>query len=216
MTELKGSIASISIIVTTAVMFLSIIFLTQFLSQATQFVNIISLLLAGLTSFGVYKLVAQIILYSFNNCQWLRKIILGKAYLEGTWVGHWVYEGKDVYTIETIDQENGETIISGRQIGDDLKTQAAWSSESVFVDLRRESIIYVYSCDVFKTNHQQNGIGVFKMIRPNKKLAPNVLDGYAVDMIDGDKDINREHKISDRIVETNKAIEEAKRIFNVK
>jgi hypothetical protein len=215
MTELKDKIASISIIAATSVMFFSIVFLTQIISELTQSEKILGLVTAGLTSFGIYKLIAGLILYSFNKSQWLRKQMLGRAFLEGTWVGHWIHDGKNVFTIETIDQENGETIITGRQIGDDLKTQADWSSESVFVDLRRERIIYVYSCDVYRTNHQQNGIGVFKMIRPERNAAPDVLDGYAVDTIDGTKDVNREHKISDKIVETKKAIEEARKIFNV-
>ncbi len=215
MTELKNKIASISIVFTTSVMFSGIVFLNEIFPETTQNEKLIGLITTGLTSFGVYKLIAQSILYLFNKSQKLRKLILGRAFLEGTWVGHWKHNNENVFTIETINQENGEVIISGRQFGDDLKTQADWSSEAVFVDLRRERIIYAYSCDVYRTNHQQNGIGVFKMIRPRAGDAPSVLDGYAVDMIDGDKDANREHKISDKIVETNKAIEEAKKIFGV-
>ena len=58
-------------------------------------------------------------------------------------------------------------------------------------------------------------LGFFKMIKPSKKQPPNVLDGYAVDMIDGDKDTNQEHKISDDIIDTEIALEKARKIFNV-
>lgn len=215
MAELRDKIASISIVSTTSVMYFSLVFLYRTFPDASQNMEIFGLVISALTSFGFYKFIAKFTLTLFNKSQSLRKLILGKAFLEGTWVGHWTDQGKNVFTVETIDQENGETVIIGRQIGDDLKTQADWSSESVFVDLRRERVIYVYSSDAYRTNHQHNGIGVFKMIRPKKNEAPNVLDGYSVDMTDGDKDVNREHKISDKIVGTEKAIEEARKIFKV-
>ena len=46
-----------------------------------------------------------------------------------------------------------------------------------------------------------------------KGAVPHILDGYAADLIDGDKDPNREYKISDGKVSDEKALEEAHEIF---
>ena len=174
-----------------------------------------SIFVTALTSLGLYKFLSSAMYSLFAKVQKLRIFLLGDAILEGTWVGHWKHDGKHVYTIETISQKDGETQISGRQIGEDGQTQANWSSESSVVDLKRKRLIYVYSCDVYRTSHQQNGIGVFSIIKEDESQPPNVLDGYAVDMIDGKKDPNREHKINDRIVSTETALEQARAIFNV-
>ena len=52
----------------------------------------------------------------------------------------------------------------------------------------------MYSCDVYDTKHQQNGIGVFKIVKSDLKQPPNMLDGYSVDLVDAEKDRNTEHK----------------------
>ena len=215
MIEIQSKISSWAVTVTSAIIFFGVVLLAPLVSDAPGLLQFGSIIVTALMSFGLYKLLSNLIVSLFSKFQWIRKLLLGNAFLEGTWVGHWVHDGKNVFTIETIKQESGETSINGRQIGEDGKTQADWSSESTFVDLRKERLIYVYSCDVYRTNHQQNGIGVFKMIKENENIPPNVLDGYAVDMIDGDKDPNREYKIDDGIMSTEEALEKAKVIFNV-
>lgn len=215
MIELRNKISTWAVTATSALIFIGVVLLAPLMHSASGLQQIGSAIFTGLTSFGLYRLFSSLLLWLFSRYQWIRKRLLGGAFLEGTWVGHWKRNGKNVFTIETINQDNGETRITGRQIGENGETQADWSSESTFIDLRRDRLIYVYSCDVYRTKHQQNGIGVFKIIKPSKKLPANMLDGYAVDMVDGDKDPNREHKISDDIIDTDCALSEAKRIFNV-
>jgi hypothetical protein len=43
----------------------------------------------------------------------------------------------------------------------------------------------------------QEGLGVFSMVCEVPRKPAGKLDGYAVDLIDGDRDPNTEHKISD-------------------
>lgn len=215
MNNLQGKISAISVTATSTIIFFGVVFLAPLLSSASGGQQFGSIIVTALTSLGLYKLLSSAMYSLFAKFQKLRKFLLGDAFLEGTWVGHWKHDGKHVYTIETISQKDGETQISGRQIGEDGQTQANWSSESSVVDLRRKRLIYVYSCDVYRTSHQQNGIGVFSIIKEDENESPNILDGYAVDMIDGDKDPNREHKINDGIVSMDKAIEQAKCLFNV-
>ena len=45
---------------------------------------------------------------------------------------------------------------------------------------------------------------------------PNKLDGYAVDLIDGQRDPNTEYKISNRPVSDADALTQAKRLFDVR
>jgi len=214
MNELHGKIASWAVTATSTIIFLGVVVLAPLISAAPIHQKIIALLLTAITTLGLYKFIYMVIFLIFGKWRWLRKILLGDSFLEGTWVGHWIYEDKHVYTIEEISQNTGETTVSGRQIGEDMKTQADWSSESVYIDLRRKRLTYVYSCDVYRTNHKQNGIGVFKLVKSSNKLPPNILDGYAVDMIDGDKDPNTEHKVSDEIIGTEEALSKAREIFN--
>jgi hypothetical protein len=73
-------------------------------------------LLAGVTtillSTGIYVFVLRILTWLFGRWQFLRKLVLGRSFLEGTWVGHYVKDGKDLFTIERIDQASGATVTS--------------------------------------------------------------------------------------------------------
>jgi hypothetical protein len=66
---------------------------------------------------------------------------------------------------------------------------------------------------VFETSGEHEGIGSFEIVCESNKY-PNRLNGYAADLTNGKKDANREHKINDRIIPANKALEEARRIFD--
>jgi hypothetical protein len=215
MIELHERVAAWAVAVTTSVIFPILVFLVprvQSLGLSTKFASVAA---AALSSFGLYKGVVEAMFWMFGKVQLIRRLLLGSAFLEGTWVGHYVRSGLHRFTIETIDQRDGETRIEGREFDENLKTRADWSSESCFVDVRRGRLIYVYSCDVYDTNHQQNGIGVFRIVQSRKGEPRDKLDGYAVDMVDGQKDPNTEHRISMDFVSDADALKQAKAIFGV-
>lgn len=200
---------------TVALMFFSLAWLQPYLAQLSTTYLLAGTAASALIAVGVYRLLADGLLWLFKKSQWLRKIILGNGFIEGTWVGHYLHGTEHRFTLERIDQTSGVTIIRGREFGNDGKTRASWSSDTVSIDLARMQLVYAYTCKVFERKHVQEGLGVFSMVREVSGQPVNKLDGYAVDLIDGDRDPNTEIKISNQEVKDEDAIIEARRIFGV-
>lgn len=154
-------------------------------------------------------------MWFFKQSVKLRALVLGKAFLEGTWVGHYTRCGNHRFTIEYIDQSSGTTVILGREFDEFGKTRALWASDSVSIDTVRMQLVYSYKCTVFERKHVQEGLGVFRMVQQSADSAAQKLDGYSVDLIDGDRDPNTEHKVSDSIISDENALNAARQIFKV-
>lgn len=215
MLELHNKIAELAIVVTTAIVFVGVGILAPLIDEGAVVSKGWAVAIAALTSFGIYKFISSALFSAFKKVQKLRKLLLGDAFLEGTWVGHFEVNGEHIFTIETISQAEGETRISGIELNPAGATRSFWHSESAFIDTRRQQLTYVYSCDVIRTNHQQSGIGIFKLSKSSAKNPPDRLDGYAVDMVDGKKDPNTEHKLSDSVMNQEDALKKAKQRFNL-
>lgn len=200
---------------TVAIMFFAIILLQPFILTLQPTYIFAGGMAAVIASLGIYRLLAGCLLWIFGKSVFLRKLILGKGFLEGTWVGHYQHAGEHRFTIEFIDQARGTTSVQGREFDAAGKTRASWSSDTVSIDVSRLQLIYAYTCKVFDSKHVQEGLGVFAMVCETAGKAPNKIDGYAVDLIDGDRDPNTEHKISDTPVSDKHALTCAKQIFNV-
>lgn len=200
---------------TVALMFFSLAWLQPYLAQLSTRYLLVGTAASALIAVGVYRLLADGLFWVFKKSQWLRKKILGNGFIEGTWVGHYVRGTEHRFTIERIDQSSGVTVIRGREFGGDGKTRASWSSDAVSIDLTRMKLIYAYTCTVFERRHVQQGLGVFSMVCEISGSPVNKLDGYAVDLIDGEPDPNTELKISDTDVKDEAALSEARRIFGV-
>jgi len=200
---------------TVALMFFAIVWV-QPLVSAMQFTYVIAGAVAGaVASLGIYRLVASALLWLFGKSIGLRALILGKGFLEGTWVGHYMHSGQHRYTIEYIDQSSGHTVIHGREFDQTGETRASWSSDTVSIDIVRMQLVYAYTCKVFEHKHVQEGLGVFAMVRESNDKAARKLDGYAVDLIDGERDLNTEFKIDDKPVSDEEALTKAREKFNI-
>ena len=200
---------------TVAIMFFAIVWL-QPLILAMQATSAIASGLAGaVASVGVYRLLSGALLWLFGKSLYLREIILGKSFLEGTWVGHYTHNDQHRFTIEYVDQSSGATVIHGREFDAKGKTRASWSSDTVSIDVVHMQLVYAYTCKVFDRKHVQEGLGVFAMVRESTGKAARKLDGYAVDLIDGDRDPNTEYKIEAKPMPDADALAKAREIFKV-
>lgn len=200
---------------TVAVMFFAIVWLQPLIS-AMQTSNMVASGIAGaIASLGIYRLLASALLWLFGKSICLRALILGKGFLEGTWVGHHMDGDQHRFTIEYIDQSSGNTVIHGRKFDQDGKTRASWSSETVSIDTVHMQLVYAYTCKVFELKHVQEGLGVFAMVRESDDKAATKLDGYAADLIDGNRDPNTEYKIDDKPVPDQEALAKAREKFKV-
>lgn len=212
---LHGRIAQGATVIVVTVMFYAIVWLSPFL-RMLSLPYAAGLSIAGaIASLAFYKLVAEKLLSLFKNVRPLRRIALGGYFLEGTWVGHWVSHGQHYFTLEYIDQSSGETKIVGRQFDENGVTLASWASDTVSIDLDRKQLVYAYTCKVFHRKHVHEGIGVFTIVMEVPGQPACKLDGYAVDLVDGNRDPNVEWKICDREVTDVAALEKARQIFNV-
>lgn len=212
MSQLQDKLASLAVGLTVTFMFTCLAWLVPAIKHLPlpQTVGVYTLTAFG--SVAIYKTIATSLLWLFNNSLLLRKRFLGQSFLEGSWVGHHNKNGQKRFTLEIIDQSGGLTKINGREFKPDGTTTATWTSDTVSVDPERKRLVYAYSCDVFGTNYGHQGIGSFAIICQSSKY-PNILDGYAADLTNGKKDVNREHKIGDSAIPDKKALEEAARIF---
>lgn len=198
---------------TIVVMFSCLVWLQPLLEQLATTTAFAGAAAAAIATFGVYRAISSGLLWGFRRIRALRKFILGRNFLEGTWVGHYVEGTEHRFTKEFIDQSSGETVIHGREFFGSGSTRASWTSESVHIDIRKMQLVYSYTCRVIDRKHVQEGLGVFNMIVEKANEPAAKLDGYAVDLIDGDRDPNREHKISDEEMSDSDALAQARKIF---
>jgi hypothetical protein len=201
-------------VATVAIMFVGIVWVAPYVRSLQTLGTIAAGAGAVLASAAVYRGLAAALLWLFSSSLLVRKLILGRGFLEGTWVGHYVRDGRHYFTIEFFDQTDGSTSVQGREFYEG-ETVASWSVDSVAIDTRRMEMVYAYSCDLVRQSGQNKGLGIFKLIRQDKKAWPRVLDGYAADLGNGTKDGNREFKIKDTPVSDEIALAEAQRIFKV-
>ena len=200
---------------TVAIMFFAIVWV-QPLVVAMRTSYVLAGGIAGaIASLGIYRLLASGLLWLFGKSIGLRALILGKGFLEGTWVGHYLHGDQHRFTIEYIDQSSGSTLIHGREFDEAGKTRASWSSDTVSIDTVHMQLVYAYTCKVFERKHVQEGLGVFAMVRESDDKAAVKLDGYAVDLIDGDRDPNTEYKIDNKPVPDEQALSKARETFHV-
>lgn len=200
---------------TVAIMFLAIVSIQPMISSLETSYGIVGAIAAAISSLGIYRLLASALLWLFAKSSSLRALILGKSFLEGTWVGHYIHAGQHRFTIEYIDQTSGSTVIHGREFDQNGKTRALWTSDTVSIDIVRMQLVYSYTCKVFDRKHVQEGLGVFCMVRESNAQAAQILDGYAVDLIDGDRDPNTEYKIDNKPVPDQEALAKAREKFKV-
>jgi hypothetical protein len=206
-------LASISVSLTVGAMF----FIVRELSSVLGMLGLPSyaaVSVVGLfASAGVYKLIASGLFWLFRKSLFLRRLVLGSAFVEGTWVGHYERQGAHRFTIEVFKQSDGKISMSGREFEESGKTRASWHSEAATIDQAKMRLLYTYTADVFERKHQQQGLAVFDLIIPQRGRTPNIMDGYATDLIDGDRDPNKEYKISDKVVSDEWALSQARDRF---
>jgi hypothetical protein len=175
-----------------------------------------SLAVGTVASLGLYRAISAALLGVFRRSLWFRRRILGPVFLEGTWVGFLAHGGSHHFTVEWIDQESGETKIAGREFDASGHAYATWKSAASSVDVGNSRLTYAYSCDIFVQNSGHNGLAVFELVPRGKRKPPHVLDGYSADLTNGNKNTNREYKVSHDHIADDVALEYARSIFIAK
>jgi len=159
--------------------------------------NILTGVGVGITSIGTYQLLTKALLFLFGKSIWLRRKVLGKAYIEGTWVGFYKHGNLNRFTIEFIDQSGEETIVHGREFDENNNSRGSWKSALVSVDGVKRCLTYSYTCRMNQAKSPHEGLAYFEMLVPKPGSYPYILEGHSADLTDGDRDPNKEYKISE-------------------
>ncbi|HXW70324.1 MAG TPA: hypothetical protein VEK34_02595 [Methylocella sp.] len=205
-------IAGYAVAATVTVAVAAIVFVEPYLLNMELQSKIGVWLITLLGSAATYRTISASLWSLFNRSLCVRRIALGRMFLEGTWIGHYVRSGQHIVTVEFYDQKDGELRITGAEINSTSATLSHWQSFAASIDYRGETVTYAYACDIFGRSGTHDGIARFTLVRKGKKSAFE-LDGYSADLTDGVKDANYEYKISDRQIDRSDALLRAKEIY---
>jgi len=177
---------------------------------------LLAALFGGIVSLGVYRLLLTIIESLLSRIEFIKKLILYKSYLEGTWVG--CYVGSDdtpVYFIEVFEQTFDTLFIRGRCFFDNNAKKGQWISERVIIDENRASLSYTYETDMIASTHKNQGFAVFFMIFDGKSKIATRLEGFSSDIFMPKKVLSMEIKIMKPHMFTDvELIEKARELFS--
>lgn len=206
-------IAALAVAATVSGMFFVLLYLVPILRHYGTGIALFASVVAALSGAGLYRAASAALWKSFRTSLTLRKWMLGRNFLEGTWVGHYERGGQSVVTVEFHSQANDIMEINGHEIDTDGNLISQWTSYAAALDARGTSLIYAYHCDVMWRQGSHDGVAKFTLRRRDERSAAVELLGYAADLTDGKKDTNRQYKVSDTIIEDKDALEQARRLF---
>lgn len=101
----------------------------------------------ALASAGVYRLLSMILMHILRKNERLKRFILGRAYLHGTWVGWFIGHNNDVrYLVEVFEQDLSGVKTRGMSFTEAGDKHGEWSSEATLIDHTQGK--FLYTCDV--------------------------------------------------------------------
>ena len=180
--------------------------------------NLLGIILMGLISIGVYRLVSLITSYFVNNCQWIKKQVFSSYYLEGTWVGFYIgVLGNVRYLIETFEQNTDGLVIKGTSYDENKNLHSFWTSESINLDSEKGEISYQYKVRTTREKPDPNGIAYFSMIRENNRKPANMLVGFSADSHLTKKCKAVEYRLNEKTnYDINEALKKAEEFYQTK
>lgn len=142
--------------------------------------KLFNLLLTFVFSISFYKLVYNLLSVLCNNCRQIRKIILGKYYLEGLWIGFYIYNGMVELCYETIEQTLENTTLKGRGFDVDGNYISSWIAIEPLINIEESKLTYYYELNEF--NCDDIAVGLARAtIEWNRQKKPCRCEGFAID-----------------------------------
>ncbi len=186
------------------------------LFKLTELNDIFKIIIGGLISLGVYRLIATFIVYLTTKSSWIKKKFLGQHYLEGTWVGFYIgVSGNERFLIERFEQSIDTLVIRGKSFNEQLGYHSTWTTSSVHIDTIHGIISYMYDVTNINDKSNNNGIAIFNFDRDNQYAEAKGLTGFSADLHLGQRVKAKEIKISDKCnIDEKEALEKARKLFN--
>lgn len=179
-------------------------------------INIIVTTIIGMViSLGLYRLIANFILYLIQKSTWIKCKFLGAHFMEGTWVGFYIGASGNVrYIVERFEQEVDSLVIRGKSFDEKLNYHSTWNSNSVNIDILNGKLSYMYELSPIKEIKNSNGICFFTLDRDSQYDKPTGLTGFSADIHMGIKIRAKELKVSDKCnMKEIEALEKAKELY---
>lgn len=174
-------------------------------------------ILALLSTYGIYRLLAKFLLWVFGKIKYIKKCILGANYVEGTWVGIFSSKnGEARYVIETFEQDLSQVVIRGKSFNEDGQILGSWSSDNINIDSKGGKISYYYTSEPFSTPIKNEGIASFHFDRKSGETEPLRMIGFSADLYDGRRISAIKEKFGDKLfIDYQHCLERAKAIRQI-
>lgn len=186
---------SIIFTITTALVFSLWEVLSPIVSSSKSSVFLLPLL-GFVISLGFYRIVLRIVESITIRFQFVKKIVFGRSYLDGIWVGAYIgSNGKPRYFIEYFEQDFNSFIIRSKCYYEDKKYKGDWKSTNVSIDEDKGELYYTYETTMKDNGFRNMGFAIFTFDRKNKLASPNKLFGFSSDIDSGTMNRAVEEKI---------------------
>lgn len=146
---------------------------------------IISLLVTFVMSLAFYKAIFHLLLFFCEHIQEVKKILLGKYFLEGIWIGFYIVNNEIEYYYEIFEQDLDETIIKGVAFGENHKYIGEWTIVNPTLNIAESKLTYYYEMSV--TSADNITIGHSRAIVYWDKGYAYRLVGFAIDSFSKEK-----------------------------
>lgn len=141
-----------------------------------------------MSAYGTYKIVYKIIGFIINFFNKLKKIVLGKYYLDGIWIGVYLgVDNKPTYYIENYYQDWEKIIVKGRCYNTDYSYKGSWDSKNVIMDIDNNKLVYNHATEMINNNFVNIGESTFDIIREHDGKNASKLIGYSKDIFGNNK-----------------------------
>lgn len=214
MTPIKKFNSTI-VVVTIAIMYFLCSYINNIL-QISEESTLVIAILGVFTSFGFYRFLSQVLNWLLQKFRFVKKIILGDRFLEGTWIGFYVGAGGEIrYFYETYEQTLDEVWISGYSFRADKTIHGKWKASNPIIDSENKKIIYYYETDMLGNLHINQGFASFTLEKRDKNKFFNKMIGFSSDIYNPTKLLAIEEKVSEDILaDENNILQKADEIYN--
>lgn len=170
------------------------------LSKIFSEVKVINLILTFVISISFYRIIYKTALLICNENIFLRRIVLGKYFLHGVWVGFYIYRNSPVVYYEIFDQTVETLSITGRAFDIDGKYKGSWTIIEPYINVEESKITYYYEMNEIDEESFILGHAKASIIWKEQKEACQ-FEGFAVDGDDASKQIflsiKTKHKVKE-------------------
>ena len=150
-------------------------------------------------SVTAYSWISRGLLVLISHIHPVRRILLGPAFIEGTWVGWFKgHSDKTRYLVEIYEQSLSEITMRGYAYDSAGREHSVWNTRTTRLDVKNGIFCYTYTVAVVDDPKVRDGLCEYQLFRSHDYSTPNEMAGYTIDLHDPTRLYIREYKVSNR------------------